>query len=344
MTIRTSQAGDDFLAKHGHTLIAAAGAAPSSHNTQPWQFRLTNTSIEVYADSKRALAVADPDQRELRMACGAALFNLRMAMWALGREPHVDLNSTGRDSDFIGQVDVGRVGPCPPWAATLARAISRRHTHREPFFDAPVPQGVRAQLIDAAAHEGALLVLDDQPATLTTVAQLVHHAHTRQMTNPAFVAEWQSWTGNHAGRTDGVPAIAGGPRPEPNDILTLRDFSVGTRKRGAAQYESAPLLGILATPTNRKFDDIAAGQAMERVLLLATSLGLASSFLAQPVEVPEIREQLAGLIREMFYQPYEPRMVLRFGYGTGGGRTTPRRPVEDVLISQIPTSQVSVTA
>lgn len=72
-------------------LLDAARRAPSSHNTQPWLFRLTPTVIELHADLERRLPVADPDGTEMRLACGAALFNLRIAMLGAGIRPTVTL-------------------------------------------------------------------------------------------------------------------------------------------------------------------------------------------------------------------------------------------------------------
>ena len=36
-------------------LVALAALAPSSHNTQPWHFRASDTAIDVFADRTRAL-------------------------------------------------------------------------------------------------------------------------------------------------------------------------------------------------------------------------------------------------------------------------------------------------
>jgi hypothetical protein len=62
-------------------LVAAATMAPSRHNSQPWRFRFDPASqtIGLYADPERMLRVSDPAGRGLHIACGAALFNLRLA-------------------------------------------------------------------------------------------------------------------------------------------------------------------------------------------------------------------------------------------------------------------------
>ncbi len=55
-------------------MLRYAVLAPSNHNTQPWLFRVRGSSVELYADRARALRVTDPDDRQLLISCGCALF------------------------------------------------------------------------------------------------------------------------------------------------------------------------------------------------------------------------------------------------------------------------------
>ena len=73
------------------SVLGAAMAAPSLRDSRPWEFRCTTTTIELHADSRRAVPAADPEQRELVLSCGAALLNLRLAIRALGVHPAVQL-------------------------------------------------------------------------------------------------------------------------------------------------------------------------------------------------------------------------------------------------------------
>src|SRR5579859_8271465 len=67
--------------------VAKAVWAPSVHNTQPWRFTAGAQQISLYADADRRLVVADPNGREMLISCGAALFNLRLALRSLGLTP-----------------------------------------------------------------------------------------------------------------------------------------------------------------------------------------------------------------------------------------------------------------
>jgi len=60
-------------------LLRYAVLAPSSHNTQPWQFRITPEGIEVLPDLSRRLPIADPLDRELWLSVGSTIANLRVA-------------------------------------------------------------------------------------------------------------------------------------------------------------------------------------------------------------------------------------------------------------------------
>jgi hypothetical protein len=79
-------------------LLNYAILAPSSHNTQPWLFKITgDNTVELYADRTRALALVDPTDRALTISCGAALSHLQIAIrhfgYAYKVEPFPDSNN-----------------------------------------------------------------------------------------------------------------------------------------------------------------------------------------------------------------------------------------------------------
>jgi hypothetical protein len=96
--------------------------------------------------------------------------------------------------------------------------------------------------------------------------------------------------------------------------------------RDTAEFENTPHLALLSTAHDQPGDWLRAGQAMERVLLLATLNGLSTSLTSHALEWPDLRwatrdpETALGCVQ----------MVLRLGYGPEGP-PTPRRPVQDVL-------------
>jgi len=77
---------DALTRQTAERLIEAATTAPSLNNSQPWQFVAwpADRVIEIYADPARARSRGDPRGRAVHIACGSALFNLRLAIARAG--------------------------------------------------------------------------------------------------------------------------------------------------------------------------------------------------------------------------------------------------------------------
>lgn len=301
--------------------LEAAVRAPSPHNTQPWRFETAADRIDVLLDPERVLAVADSDAREARLSCGAAILNMRLALRAVGHDSVVELLPARERPEQLATVWIKDSYRTTPEDRALARAIGFRRSNRRPFTDRPVPVWIRRALVDAASAEGTELVLLERPADLDALAALLRRAEHLQSEDPAFQAELRRWTVDGGVREDGVPAVAGGPRPAPGTLLTLRHYTVGD---GAPErpYESDPLVAVLGSFTDRPLAQLRAGQAMQRVLLTATTAGVSASFLAQPVELPATRASLRSLLGGRAH----PQVVLRFGYGFTAPAARRRRP------------------
>ena len=120
-------------------LIAAAVAAPSVHNTQPWLFRIDDDVIHLYADATRQLEAQDPDGRALLMSCGASLLNLRLAAEHFGRTSATTILPKADDPLHIATVDLHGEASPSGMVDELFAAIPHRHTNRLPYEDRPVP-------------------------------------------------------------------------------------------------------------------------------------------------------------------------------------------------------------
>lgn len=307
--------------------LTAAIAAPSLHNSQPWRFHCTPTAIDLYADTGREIPVADPDRRELLLACGAALLNLRLSIRASGVHPTVSLLPDHQRPELLARVRATGRRPVSPADHTLMEAIHRRHTNRKPFLAVDVPLPAVSSMRIAAKTEQAWLAIM-APTQLPPLRTLVRTAHQAQLDDPLFKAEWAAWTGRLGDSTDGVPIGNSGPLPEPQDPWVLRDFSAGNARTRLAgkDFEADPVIGVVGSLHDLPLAWLQAGQAMQRILLTATAAGLAASFLSQVVEVPVTRQQLRELIGGGLW----PQAVLRIGYGTTVP-AAPRRDLHDVV-------------
>ncbi|WP_371589150.1 Acg family FMN-binding oxidoreductase [Streptomyces virginiae] len=312
-------------------LVEDATAAPSMHNAQPWRFRWLSKRhvLELRADTARAMPHADPDNRALHLGCGAALFNLRVSAAHAGLEPVCRLLPDPAEGLLVATVRLDEPVVASAVLSALRPAIRRRHTSREPFTEQEIPETVWRELREAARAEGAGLGVPDAWHT-QSILELVQDAEGRDSLEPANSEEMEGWirTGPAASLSaDGVPEYAFGPFRH-DGRAPVRDFAGRHRvaDRPAATFESAPRLVLLGTAEDGPADWLRAGQAMERVLLVATSHGLATSLTSHALERPDLRWNVRDPLTAMGHV----QMVLRLGYGPGGVRS-PRRPVGEVL-------------
>lgn len=317
---------DDFLTdSQAREMVKAATRAASVLNTQPWLFEISHDQIDVFADPTRQVASIDPDGPQLVMSCGAALLNLRLAMLSAGWEALVEVLPDPADPLHIGRVARGRARVPDPTETKLFSAIPARRTNRRPFSPEPPTAGAVTALLDAATLEAVdARVLDGLKGL--AVADLVVSANRALGADPAVRADIARWTAADPGAVDGIPVEALGPVAH-DERTMVRDFGFGAdaEVRGESDFETNPLLLLLSTVGDQRSDWVAAGQAMQRLQLVATTVGVATSFLGQPFDAG-----LRAALETTSVRAGTPQMLLRVGYGPTSP-TTPRRPVPDVI-------------
>jgi len=306
--------------------------APSSHNTQPWLFRICADAVEVFADRARALPVVDPFDRELVISCGAALFNLRIALAHAGWKTEVELLPDPACPDLLARVSFVRHSPPSQETMLLFDAIPKRHTNRGTFE----PRAVSAQLVSvlrkSVAFEGAWLETLDGSAKLAA-ADLIAAGDRIQHRDTHFRRELAAWTvPNESSRADGIRASSLGFPDVASHFapLLIRTFDWAKLGRAAKDRELAagsPLMCVLGTEHEEPAAWIAAGQALQHLWLTACAGGVQCSFLNQSIEVPALRSKLRTLIGRAGF----PQLVLRLGYAESK-RAGSRRTVAAVLI------------
>ncbi len=214
-------------------LLRYAVLAPSSHNAQPWRFRIRGDEVGVYGDRTRSLPVVDPDDRELVLACGAALFNLRGAARYFGHAIEVREMPDPADHDLLATVRFSGRRSSTLEEDALFHAMTRRATNRQPFDHRPLAEETLQILEAAARSEGAWLSAVRGNDARHAVAALVAEGDRIQFASRPFRHELADWI--HAGRResqDGMPAYAFGVHQlldlrSPSLAFVVRTFDIG---------------------------------------------------------------------------------------------------------------------
>lgn len=303
-------------------IVTAAAAAPSVHNTQPWDVQLGRDRMMIHADTSRQLRHVDPLGREMLISCGAFLFNVRVAA---RREslvavplilPHPGdpllvatvLFEPGVDPD-IDELD-------------LAVAIKRRTTSRAPFDDEPLDTDVLLELEVAARSDGgSLRLIHPTDPARPAVIQLMRRAEALAAEDAVAAEEESAWVSRTPERHDGIPEEMLSSTSQ-DEQAPVRHFSAGAPR---SEFEHRSTLAVLLTPGDEPHDWISAGQALERLLLVASTYFVRASFATTVLENPTTRHDLARTLDLVGH----PQMLMRLGYTTEQ-QHTPRRTIQEI--------------
>jgi hypothetical protein len=316
-------------------VVEAGMHAPSVLNTQPWWFSTADREISLHADVDRRLRVADPPGREMMISCAAALFNARVALRYLSLVPKVSVLPDPDLPNLVARIGYGTQQVAPAeYERDLFAEIPRRHTHPGGFDPTPLPDSLITLLRQEASREGAALVIMQDETRRGALAGAVQAGEYALRVDARRASEQAKWTPPPGSqRRSGVPASAYPAEPERTEpAFPARDFAHGhgwglPPSGTDTAPKSAGLACVLTTKLDRPEDWIAAGQALERVLLDASSCGVTAALHSQPLEVPELRNFIGSVLCDGWY----PQMVIRLG-STHQISVSVRRNIDEVLL------------
>jgi nitroreductase len=308
------------------TVLALASRAPSVHNTQPWRWLVGEASLHLYADPSRQLPNTDPEGRDLILSCGAALNHCVVAFAAVGWRAKVTRLPNPADPNHLAAIELSR-STADSLDIALAAAIPRRRTDRRNYSSWPVPVGDIALMAARAARNGVTLCqVEDTDKLHEIVAQSVWDHMTHD-----YLVELTEWSGRYAS-VAGVPA-RNTPKSDPKAKIPSRFFAgpALAMPPGSSASEDDAVVLALGTRMDDRLAELRAGEATSVVLLTATSMGLSSCPVTEPLEIAETRDMVRA---EIFGDSNHPQMLLRVGWAPINADplpATPRRELSDFV-------------
>jgi hypothetical protein len=311
-------------------LIRHATLAASSHNTQPWKFRIREDRITILPDFSRRCPVVDPDDSHLFKSLGCAAENLIHAAAAQGFFTEIQFDP-GENSihAFLTRDAAAR-------ATDLYRAIPKRQCVKTAYDGSPIGVTELEKLEKAGKGPSVRTITLSSDAEKNAVIDYVTRGNIAQLTDRAFRKELIAWIRFNpieamhkgdglAGRTSGQPAL---PTWLANLIIGLVLTPNGQAKTDAMNIKSSAGIAVFVSSSDDKLAWVETGRAYERFALQATALNIRTAFINQPIEVRELRSRFESWLK---LEGENALLMVRFGHGP----TAPfslRRPIDDVII------------
>lgn len=317
-------------------LINYAVLAPSSHNTQPWNFKVVNNKIQVLADFKRRLPVADPTDRELYTSIGCAIANIEIASEFFKLTFKLTLFPKKGNKKLVAEIAFlkSKTKNSQP-SKQLFSAIPKRMTNRSLYRNnKKLPKGLSKSMSKLTNAEGVSLHIVENKTTKTKLANLTKEGIKKAFENPAFRKEVSLWLRhNWTKKEDGMPGNTLNI-PDAFSILAPAVIrSVGMAKETSLDekkmVESASAIGIFSIAKDDREHWVKTGIMFEKLALLATSQGVSAAVLSAAVEMKEERLKLKNLLGVKNH----PSLFFRLGYPTKKMKHAPRRTADKVIVN-----------
>lgn len=311
-------------------IASYASKAPSGHNTQPWKFHITDSTITVLPNLDVALPVVDRNNRELFISLGCAVENLCIAASYFGYTTHIIECS-------IEAIILELTKNALTIEDSLFHQIEKRQTNRNIYNGNKISDGILQQLQSIPKENGIQFYFTEiNTPFANTITQYIMKGNEIQMADIAFKNELLSWMRFNKKQVEathnGLSYLFFGNPPLPRilarPIVSLFLKPNAQNKSDRKKIDSSSHFVVCATQRDTIEEWINLGRTLQRFLLKVTEIGISYAFLNQPCEVAA----LAFDLREKLPVNKEhPTLIMRIGYAKQIPYS-PRKKIETLLV------------
>jgi hypothetical protein len=297
-------------------VLEYAVRAPSTHNTQPWLFRIEGSSLFLFPDWSRKLPEGDKDGRDFFISLGGCLEHIVTALRYF--QMYIDVAIVGEvaplSNDHIAKISIQPSRGTDPSLLPLVVAIEGRWNARGPFLSKPVPNDVLKHV--GTMHEGDVrAVFSVEGESINHLAMLTGEGMREAHKKPAFRRELSRWMiSNYSNKKEGIPGYS---MLAPNLLSVVLPWIVGTFNMGPVlatlnkkSITSASGVGVIFSTKDSTSAWLNTGRLFQRISLYLNAEGIRTSIFVASIETPHLRLQLG----EKYPQQGLPQFTFAFGY------------------------------
>jgi molybdopterin/thiamine biosynthesis adenylyltransferase len=277
------------------SMVAAAAAAPSTGNDQPWKWYYKNGTLFLFHDEFRSHSFGDFQKTASFITFGAAYENLYIHALSIGIEPYYSFFPDKSSEKLVATIRFKKLNPNPlsDLLKPLNKAIFKRHTNRIIAAKAEISGDIYTRLaILAESVPGAKIRFITEENDIRGMARIIGACDRMRLLHPEghydFVHREMRWTPEDAEKTltgidirtlelgNSLMAAMGVIKSE-KVIDAVKEFGGGNALGMLAMrtLSTASALCMISIPGYDLKNFFEGGRSMERFWLEATNLNLA---------------------------------------------------------------------
>src|SRR3989338_14274 len=261
---QTSVLADQIKFVLGYAILA-----PSTHNSQPWRFKIQDNFCRIYYNPELKLPEADPSGRDLYISMGCMIENLIIAANYFGI--FWDFRPALKDN-LIGEIFFKEIGEKNIDLKYLLETIPKRINARGMFENKKLPAEIEAELMSLKKDGRIKTDFITDKEKISKIAGLTAKGLRIAYKKPSFRKEMASWMRNSlSGSKTGLPGYSLRiPLPLSFLIPTLvkfLDLSPVLAKLNYKSMSSAPFICLFSSEDSNPEIWFETGRLAERFML-----------------------------------------------------------------------------
>lgn len=309
--------------------------APSTHNTQPWLFKIDGNAVEVRFNKKLVLPQADLVGRDACISLGACFENIILAakfFKVLDRTEDVFNFEDGLAGKIFFKENK-EAGNFDSSLEKLVSSIRERFNARGPFEEKSISADELAQLSASREADGVDVKFLTDKKDIAKMAELTASGLREAHGMRPFRLEMSRWINNNfSAKPDGIPGFS---MRMPNlvslflpTIMKFADLSGFLAPLNFKSILSASAVAVVVSKNNNHLEWFGAGRLAQRVMLKAWSLGYKCSIYIASVEIGDRYKTVQALCKT----DWRPVFVFCIGKMNYVQKEVPRHSAESKLV------------
>ncbi|MEA3399114.1 MAG: hypothetical protein U9R00_01215 [Patescibacteria group bacterium] len=313
-------------------ILSYAIRAPSTHNSQPWLFKLKESGVSVFFDSKLKLNKVDKDGRDLFISIGCMLENMKIAANNLGFNAKIEFK-INEEHQYIADVYFFENNNLLFDNKKLFKYIKRRVNARGSFELEKIDNDIlnKIEEINSKFNNISLEIVTEKEK-IKKIAFLTEKSMHYAYKDTDFRKEMSNWMNSNISRKkEGLP----GHSLKMSFLMSLlipfivKYFNIGKilGKKNFQSISSAPLMMLFSAKDEAR-NWIEVGRSAQKIMLFLQSEGFQTSIYVGSIEIGNLHKK----VEQYFGLKNRSQFILLAGHIKGTHRVTPRHDLSKKIL------------